>query len=50
MGPIPIDLDGFFGGLILFGIALGAIFTLVFMFFVPWLWSFIKPWLHAVTG
>ena len=46
----PINLDGLFAGLIIIGVALGAIFSLLFMWLLPKLWDLIKPWLHAVTG
>jgi hypothetical protein len=39
------DLTGFFIGLLVVGVLLGALLTIG----VPWVWSLIKPWLHEVT-
>lgn len=33
------------------GVALGTALLLLFLIYgVPWLWSFVKPWLHMVTA
>ena len=28
----------------------GVVFCLFVIKVIPWLWQFIKPWIHAVTG
>lgn len=41
-----INLDG----LVPFLLFCGALIGIVIAYVVPWLWSFVKPWIHAVTG
>lgn len=40
-----LDLMPILVGLVLVGVLIGAVLTEG----VPWVWSFIKPWLHEVT-
>lgn len=36
--------------LIIAGCAVGAVIGIGLALVTPWLWSLIRPWLHAVTG
>lgn len=45
MGNLP-DLKGLVIGFAVVCVALGA----ALVFALPWLWSFIKPWIHALTA
>jgi hypothetical protein len=40
------DLKGFIVALIVVGVALGVVLA----YGVPWLWSLVKPLLHAITA
>lgn len=42
--------DGLFTGLLLAAAAVGAVLMGALFLGLPWLWGFVKPWLHAVTG
>jgi len=42
----PGMLDGVVPALITVGIAIGFVLFVV----VPWIWDFVKPWIHAWTG
>lgn len=39
-----------FGQFILVVFAAGFALAVGLFFGLPWLWSIIKPWLHAITG
>jgi len=41
-----VNLDGVIPALILFGVAIGVVICLV----IPWLWSFVKPFIHSITA
>lgn len=41
-----IDLDGLIAGLVIAGVVLGVSLT----YAIPWLWSYIKPIIHALTS
>jgi len=41
-----INLDGFFIGLVIIGAVIGVVVCLV----APWLWSLVKPFIHAMTA
>jgi hypothetical protein len=41
-----INLDGIIPALVIFGVIIGVVICLV----VPWLWSYIKPFIHAATA
>lgn len=43
-------LDGMFAGMMLFAAIVGGAIVAVIAWVVPWLWGFIKPWLHAITA
>lgn len=42
----PGMFDGVVTAFITVGIAIGFVLFVV----VPWLWDFVKPWIHALTG
>lgn len=44
-----IGPDDFFWFLVML-VAVGFVAGLVVAFGVPWIWSIMKPWLHAITG
>ena len=37
-------------GLVVLGGIIGCVLTFVAVFVIPWLWQFVKPWLHMVTA
>lgn len=41
-----VNLDGVIPALILFGVAIGVVICLA----IPWLWSFVKPFIHSITA
>ena len=41
-----MDMTGFFIGCLVVGVAIG----IAIAYLVPWLWSFIKPLIHALTA
>jgi hypothetical protein len=41
--------DGLFSGLVTIGLIAGLFSGFVLFVVVPWLWEWIKPWLHGVT-
>ena len=44
-------MDGrMFDGMITFLIAAGVAVGFVLFIVVPWLWQFVKPWIHALTA
>lgn len=44
------SLDGMFGAMLVFLIAVGIAIAGVCFWLIPWLWSLVKPWLHMVTA
>lgn len=45
--------QGIAEGLLMIGVflfAAGVAVACLLIFGVPWLWSLLKPWLHAITG
>lgn len=40
------DLTGFFAALVVLGVIVGAVLAVG----LPWLWSVIKPFIHALTA
>ena len=45
-------MDGrmFDGGVIPFLIGVGVAVWFVLFVVLPWLWQFVKPWIHALTA
>ena len=41
-----VNLDGLIPALLIMGAVIGIVICLV----VPWLWSLVKPFIHAITG
>ncbi|MCB1909977.1 MAG: hypothetical protein KDH15_21660 [Rhodocyclaceae bacterium] len=48
MGPLP--LEGAFRAMAIAILAVGIAIGAALFVGLPWLWSLLKPWLHAVTG
>jgi hypothetical protein len=42
--------DGAFAGVVWAMIILGVLIGFVLFVGVPWLWNFIKPFIHSITG
>lgn len=45
--------NSFYGLFLGFGLicaGIGAAIFAVLFWLIPWLWTLVKPWLHAVTG
>jgi len=45
-GYIDLDFTGLFIGIAIVGGIVGAVLA----YGIPWLWSLIKPWIHALTA
>lgn len=45
-GYINLDFTGIFIGIAIVAAAAGAVLAYV----IPWLWSLVKPWIHALTA
>lgn len=44
------DLGKAIAGMFIVAACAGAAFAAALIFGVPWLWSWIKPWLHMATA
>lgn len=45
-GFMNLDLGGFMAGLLIAGVVIGVVLAEA----IPWLWSYIKPIIHALTA
>lgn len=43
-------LANYFGSVIIWFFVAGAVFAASLIFGVPWIWSIIKPYIHAITA
>ena len=43
-------VDHGIGTALFIGVLIGSAITATAWFVIPWLWIFIKPWLHSITA
>lgn len=42
--------DGIWNGLVIAMLTAGITIGFIIFKVIPWLWVFVKPWLHAITA